>query len=208
MKLYYSTGSCSLAAHIGLEEAGAKFEAQRLNLQQGDQRKPEYLNLNWKGKVPTLVLDDGQVLTENPAILSWVADNFPQAKLLAPPGQLARARAQEWLAWCAAGVHPQFGILFGGGRLVDGEEAQKSLVEKVRGNVQASLDGFDRGLAGKKFVLGDSFSIADAYTLVFFAWANRMGLKVGENHRASARVLLARPGVQRALTTQDLKIEA
>jgi glutathione S-transferase len=200
MKLYYSSGSCSLASHIVLEESGAKFETQRLNLREGDQRKPEYLKLNPKGKVPTLQLDDGQVLTENPAIISWVADTHPDAQLLARPGELARARAQEWMAWCASAIHPSFGQLFAAARTKTQPD------ETHRSTVQSNLDLFDRLLAGKRFVLGDSFSAADAYTLVFFLWARNFSLQVGEHHKRSVQALLERAGVQRALDTHDLKV--
>ncbi len=195
MKLYFSNGSCSLAAHITLEEAGAKFEAQRLDLKQGDTRKPEYLKINPKGKVPALQLDDGTVITENPAILSYVADTHPQAKLLAPPGEVARAKAQEWLAWCASTVHRDFSPLF---RDRDNVEQRKL--------VQADLDDFDAWLKGP-FVLGETFSVADAYTLVFSAWGSKLGFNLGAKMRASAKKLLERPGVQRAVTAQQLKLE-
>src|SRR5258708_970303 len=89
MKLYFSNGSCSLASHIALEESGAKFETQRLSLRDGEQNKPEFLKINPKHKVPTVVLDDGTVLTENPAIISYVAATHPEPNLLAQPGHLA-----------------------------------------------------------------------------------------------------------------------
>jgi glutathione S-transferase len=195
MKLYFSNGSCSLASHIALEEAGAQFEAQRINLREGEQRKPEYLKINPKGKVPALQLDDGTVLTENPAIISYVADTHPQAGLLAAPGQVARAKAQQWLAWCASTVHVAFSPLFR-----NRDDAERLQL------VQKHLDEFDAWLGGT-FVLGDQLSAADAYTLVFTGWATVFGLKIGERMRASARALLQRPGVKRAVTTQQLKFE-
>jgi glutathione S-transferase len=195
MKLYFSNGSCSLASHITLEEAGAKFEAQRINLREGEQKKPEYLKVNPKGKVPALVVDGGTVITENPAIISYVADTHPQAKLLAPPGDIARAKAQEWLAWCASGVHRDFGPLF----------RDRENVEQ-RQLVQADLDKFEEWLKGP-FVLGDAFSAADAYTLVFTLWGLSFGFNLGPKMRASAKKLLERPAVQRAVTTQQLKFE-
>jgi glutathione S-transferase len=207
MKLYYSPGSCSLAAHIVLEESGAKFDRQRLNLREADQRKPEYLKVNPKGKVPALLLDDGHVLTENPAIMGYVADNHPQSGVLPAAGSYERARAQEWLAWCASSIHPAFGLIFGAGRMVDGEEAQANLKAKARANLQAQLDMYDQQLAGKPFVLGEKFSAADSYTIVFYRWARGNEIKVGENIKTSVRALLARPGVQRALETQGIKVE-
>lgn len=201
MKLYYSNGSCSLASHIILEEAGAKFDAQRVNLREGEQRRPEYLKINPKGKVPALVLDGGVVLTENPAIICFVADTHPGVGLLEAPGTVSRAKAQEWLAWCAAQVHRDFGPLFA---------AMRSKIEpepSARATVQADLDTIDRQLAGKRFVLGDRFSVADAYTLVFAFWAHLFGLSIGEHLRQAARGLLDRAGVKRAVETQQLKLD-
>jgi glutathione S-transferase len=194
MKLYFSNGSCSLASHIMLEEAGAKFDAQRLNLREGEHKRPEYLAINPKAKVPALVVDGG-VITENPAILSYIADTHPQANLLAPPGDLQRAKAQEWLAWCASTVHRDFSPLF-----------RDSNHGEQRKLVQSHLDQFEAWLAGP-YVLGERFSIADAYTLVFTLWGLRFGLTLGPKMRAAAKQLLERPAVQRAVTTQQLKLE-
>jgi glutathione S-transferase len=202
MKLYYSSGSCSLASHIALEEAGARFDTHRLNLREGEQRRPEYLKINPKGKVPALQLDDGAVLTENPAIISYVADTHPRSGLLAAPGELARARAQEWMAWCASAIHPSFGPLFGALR------TQAPADEAARATVQGHLDRFDQWLAGKPFVLGEQRSAADAYTMVFYNWGrNLFGLRIGDHIKKSVKALLELPGVQRALATQEVKIE-
>ena len=194
MKLYFSNGSCSLASHIALEEAGAKFEAQRIDLREQEQKRPEYLAVNPKAKVPALAVEGGTI-TENPAIISYVADTHPQAKLLAPPGELARAKAQEWLAWCASTVHRDFSPLF---RDKDNVEQRKL--------TQENLDRYEQWLKGT-YVLGETFSAADCYTLVFTLWGLKMGFTLGPKMRASAKALLQRPGVQRAVQTQQLKIE-
>jgi glutathione S-transferase len=194
LKLYFSNGSCSLASHIALEEANAAFETQRINLREKEQKTPAYLAVNPKGKVPALAVD-GAVLTENPAIISYVADTHPDAKLLAAPGELARAKAQEWLAWCSSTVHISFGPLFR-----DKDNAEQKQV------VQENLDRYDAWTQGT-YVLGESFSAADCYTLVFTGWARQFGLTVGPKMRASAKALLKRPGVQRAVATQQLKFE-
>ena len=194
MKLYFSNGSCSLASHIALEEAGAKFEAQRINLREKEQQRPEYLAVNPKAKVPALAVDGGTI-TENPAIISYVADTHPQAKLLAAPGELARAKAQEWLAWCASTVHRDFSPLF---RDKDNAEQRKT--------TQKNLDDYEQWLKGT-YVLGETFSAADCYTLVFTLWGLRFGLTLGPKTRAAAKKLLERPAVQRAVTTQQLKFE-
>jgi glutathione S-transferase len=164
------------------------------------------LKLNPKGRVPTLVLDDGQVLTENPAIMSYIADSHPEAKLLAPVGDLQRERAQEWMAWCASSIHAgSFSPLFGALRIQDPAEKQAT-IDKLKPAVASAMELFDKWLEGKDFVLGH-FSIADTYTLVFANWMRLFGLTPGPNLKRSAKALLARPGVQRAVTTQQLKIE-
>ncbi len=196
MKLYYSPGACSLAAHIVLEESGAKYETARVNLREGEQRKPEYLKINWKGKVPALQLDGGQVLTENPAIQSYVADTHAAAGLLAPVGELERYRALEWLAWCASFVQPSIGPLW-----------RPNATPEQRETAQQAINLFDQRLAGKKFVLGERFSAADSYTLVFWRWAKGLKLEPGAAHRHAAEQLLARPAVGRVLADEGLKAE-
>ncbi len=188
-----------MAAHIALEEVGAKFEAVRLDLRQGEQNKPEFLAINPKHKVPTLVLDDGKVLTENPAIICYAADTHPQAKLLAPVGDFARAKAQEWLAWSASAVHVSFGPLFGAMSKGGADEATRAVT-------QTNIDRYDQWLHGT-FVLGDQFSVADSYTIVFYNWSRLFKLNIGENMKKSVRALIERPGVQRMLHTQNVKVE-
>src|SRR2546421_6886880 len=153
MKLYWSKGSCSLASHIVLEEAEAKFESQRINLREGEQKKPEYLKINPKAKVPALALDGGEVITENPAIMSFIADTHPAAHLLAAPGELERYRALEWLAWGASTVHPQLSPLF-----------HKKDDAAARDASQLNPHRYDPFMRGT-YVLGEKFSIADAYTI-------------------------------------------
>ncbi len=195
MKLYFSNGSCSLTAHIALEEVGAKYEPHRLNLREGEQKRPEYLAINPKAKVPALVVDEG-VVTEVPAVLSYIADTHPQAGLLAPPGDFARAKAQEWMAWCASTVHRNFSPLFR-----DPSNAEQ------RKLVQSDLDQYEAWLKGP-YVLGERFSAADCYTPVFTLWALKLGLTLGPKTRAAAKQMLARPAVQRAVTAQQLKFES
>jgi glutathione S-transferase len=206
MKLYLSPGACSLASHIVLEEIGQPYETEKIALRDGQQRTPQYLAINWKGKVPALVLDDGQTLTENPVITSYLADKYSAAGLLAPPGDLARARAQEWLAWCASGVQPAFGPLFGPSKYVDDAAAQANLTEKARATVERLLAQFGDKM-GAPYVLGERFSIADAYTLVFWKWATDLfKLKTHPRHRAAVEKLLDRAAIQRVLAAEGLKI--
>lgn len=195
MKLYYATGACSLASHIVVEELGVEVEKVKVNLRERENRKPEYLAINWKGKVPALGLDDGQVLTENPVIEMYLADTHPKGGLLAALGEPARYRALEWLAWSSSFVQPLLGPLF------------HNPTPEQRENGQKALDTFSHRLDGKSYVLGDRFSIADSYTLVFLGWAKLFKLELGAGHKAAAEKLLARPAVQRALAVEGLKLE-
>src|SRR6185436_20751879 len=109
LKLYYAPGACSFASHIALEESGLPYETQKLNLQEGDQRKPEYLKLNPNGRVPTLVVD-GKPLTENVAILTFLGGGFPD-KGLWPKETWSQAMLLSALAWCSNTIHPAYGHL-------------------------------------------------------------------------------------------------
>src|SRR4029079_7924275 len=129
-KLYYGPGACSLASHIALEEAGIPYETERLILANGDQRKPEYLKINPRGRVPTLVVDD-KVLTENMAILTYVGGGYPQAGLW-PRTTWDQATAVSHLAWFADTVHPAYGHIFRPERYVDGEDHQQAVKAKGR----------------------------------------------------------------------------
>jgi glutathione S-transferase len=202
MKLYYSPGSCALASHIVLEEIGKPFELEKVDLRAGQQRTPEYRSqVNWKGKVPTLKLDNGEMLTENPAIMSYLADINPQAGLLAPPGDLKRARAQEWLAWCASAIHPLFGRIFGRAAFTPEE------TEKTRAALEQLLEQFSAHFEGKSYVLGEEFSIADSYTIVFYRWGRALDVKLGAAHKPAVEKLLTRPAVKRALEAEGIQVQ-
>ena len=207
MKFFYYPGSCSLASRIVLEECGAKYDAVKVNLREGQQRAAEFLKINPKGKVPALVLDDGTTVTENPAIMMHLADAHPEAGLLAGNADPARTRALEWLLWCASTIHPLFSHVFAPARFVDGEESQKSLAAKARDSLHKQLEMFDQQLRGRAFVVGDRFSIADTYTPVFWHWCRKLGLTAGDAHRAAVEKIISRPAVQRALAGDELRLE-
>ena len=207
MKLYYSPGACSLATHTVLEEAGAPYQAIKVNLREGEQRRPEYLKINWKGKVPALELDSGEVLTENPVLMSWIADQHAPGRLLAAVGDVRRARAQEWLAWCASFVQPAFGPLFGPQRFHDDAAVQAVIKQKATANIGSILQTFGERLKGP-YVLGSDFTIADAYTIVFYRWAQGFQVAIPEAMRAAVKTLLTRPAVLRTLDQEGLKVDA
>ncbi|HSS27420.1 MAG TPA: glutathione S-transferase, partial [Usitatibacter sp.] len=125
IKLYYAPGACSLASHIAIEEVGLPYETVRLNLAEGDQRKPEYLKLNPRGRVPTVIVG-GEILTENVGILSYFGGGYPNARIW-PKDTWHQAKAVSTMAWLSSTVHTTYGHIFRAGRYVDDAAAQEAV---------------------------------------------------------------------------------
>jgi glutathione S-transferase len=202
MKLFYSPGACSRASHIALEEAGAPYEAMRIDVRGGDQRKPEYLALNPKGRVPALVTDGG-VLTENVAILAWVAQAFPAAGL-APSDPWAFAQAQAFNSYLASTVHVAHAHGVRGHRWADEESSFEDMRRKVPQTVGACFQLIEDELFKGPWVLGEAYSICDAYLFTVADWLEADGI----DPKAFPRVLehrermRARPAVRRVLAEE------
>ncbi len=208
LKLYYGPGACSLAPHIVLEELGFAYETQKLNLAEGDQRKPEYLKLNPAGRVPTLVVD-GKPLTENVAILTYLGGGFP-AKGLWPRQTWSQAMLLSALAWCSNTIHPAYGHLVRAARYADDTPAQESIKKKAResyGEYMKQVDGW----LGKtpKWMMGDQYTVGDPYLFVFYRWANRSGydVKAFANYTRHAQAVMARPAVKKAMADEGITLE-
>ena len=204
--LYYSPGACSLAAHIVLEEIGEPYEAVSINLRSGDNKKPEFLAVNPRGKVPAMKVDGG-VLTENVAILSYLADSHPAAKLFPAPGDgLERAKAMSLLAFCSTTIHPAFLPFFGAARMVEGEAAQAQLIAFGKKNVERWFEEVNELVKGKAYALGDSLSVIDPYLVVFWRWATSMKVDFArfDGYRALAERVQARPAAKRVLAAEGL----
>ena len=184
-----------MGPHIALEEAGAKFEAKPISLAKGQHRTPEYLNINPYGQVPALIVD-GKLLTENLAILVWIAEQYPDAQLL-PTDSWERIQALSYLARLTSDVHKSFGPLFRPEAYV-GETAREEFVRNVRAMVEDRLSGLETRLAGKEYALG-KFSVVDCYLYVFFAWATHLGFDTAKwpNYSKHHERMNARPAVQR-----------
>jgi glutathione S-transferase len=200
MQLYYSPGACSLASHIALREAGLpvdlrKADTKTKKLEDGS----DYFAVNSKGSVPALRLDDGQVLTEGPAILQYIADRKPESKLAPPAGTLERYRLLEWLNFITSEVHKSFSPLFN-------STADPKVKEYVTQNIEKKFDWIDRQLAGKQYLAGDTFTIADAYLFVVANWSNFVGIDLGRwpALKAFQERVAARPKVQEALAAEGL----
>ena len=204
IKLYFSPGACSLASHIALEEAGLKYETQKIDTAAGQQRSPEYLAINPRGRVPTLVVD-GHVLTENVGILTYVAGGHPKAGIW-PKDTWHQAMAVSTMAWLSNTVHPAFAHVFRAARFVDGDAAQEAVKAKGREMYWGYLKEIDGLLAGRKWAVGDHFTVVDGYLVVFYRWGNRNQMPVSELRNYSALIdrVLARPAVKKVMADEGI----
>jgi glutathione S-transferase len=200
MQLYYAPGVCSLASHIVLREVGADFELVRADIKAHKLADGgDFYAVNSKGSVPVLRLDDGQVLTEGPAILQYIADQHPAAKLAPPNGTLERTRLQEWLNFITSELHKTFSPLFD-------QTADPKVKEHYQKLLTRKLDWLNGALAGKTYLTGNDFTIADAYAFVVLNWTGFVGIDLAKwpaIQGFQARVA-ARPKVQEALEAEGL----
>jgi glutathione S-transferase len=211
LKLFYSPGACSLAPHVALEEAAADFEPIVVALAKGEQRAPDYLKMNPKGRVPVLV-DGDLVITENPAILYYIGQKFPDAGLW-PRDLAARARALEWCAFISSGVHVAYAHIRRAERYATGEEALENVRTKGRQSAREHWQMVEDKLGRGPWAAGEAFSIADPYLLVFWTWGRGQVLgydmaREFPNWTAHARRMAERPGVRRAFAREGVELPA
>ena len=200
MKLYYSPGACSLSPHIVLRESGLPFElvlasTKTHKLADGT----DYYSINPKGYVPLLELDNGERLSEGPAIVQYIADQVPTKNLAPANGTMPRYRLQEWLTFLGTEVHKAFSPLFVPTTTDEAKAAAKT-------KVQSRLAYVDQQLAGKSYLLGEQFSVADAYLFVLTNWARPTSTDISSltNLAAFMARVGARPAVQEALKAEGL----
>ena len=206
-KLYYAPGACSFASHTALEESGLAYETQKLDLAAGDQRKPEYLKLNPRGRVPTLVVD-GDILTENVGILTYVGGGYPKAGLW-PKKTWDQARIVSSMAWLSNSVHPTYGHLIRASRYADDAAAQEAIKAKAKQMYFDYLKEIDGLLAGRKWAIADHFTVLDGYLLVFYRWGNRQQMPVKDlrNYTALMDKVLARPAVKKVMADEGITLD-
>jgi glutathione S-transferase len=207
IKLFYAPGACSLASHICIEEVGVPYEAIRMNLAEGDQRKPEYLKLNPRGRVPTCVVD-GHVITENVGIMAYFAGGYPKAGIW-PKDTWHQALALSTMAWLSNTVHPANGHIMRPARYVDGEDHQAAVSAKGRSTYEGYLREIDELLAGRKWCIGEHYTCVDGYLLVFYRWGNRYKMPVREmkNYTALVERVMARPAVKKVLADEGITLD-
>lgn len=202
MKLYYSQGACSLSAHIALYEAGLTFEAipaptKTHKLPDGT----DFYTINPLGYVPLLELDDGRRLHEGPAIVQYIADQVPEKNLAPANGTFERYKLQEWLTFIGTELHKNFAPLFKPGTPVETKAAASD-------QLKSRLAWVDGELAGKDYLLGDHFSVADGYLFNVTNWAHLVGLDISgfANLLAFRARIAARPAVITAMKAEGLLI--
>jgi glutathione S-transferase len=200
MKLYYSPGACSLSPHIALKEAGLPFDLVRVDLKAKKlEDGSDYNAINPKGQVPALGLDSGDLLTEGAVIVQMIADTAPQKNLAPANGTSERYKLQEWLNFIASELHKNFSPLF-----------QPALSDDTKAFFKDRLMGkfkyIDGALKGRDYVMGNHFTVPDAYLFTMLAWADRVGLDISglPNLVAYKARVAARPKVQEALTAEGL----
>ncbi|HAO41333.1 MAG TPA: glutathione transferase GstA [Afipia sp.] len=200
MKLYYSPGACSLSPHIALKEAGLPFDLVRVDLKAKKlEDGSDYTQINPKGQVPALGLESGDLLTEGAVIVQMIADKAPHKNLAPAHGSSERYKLQEWLNFIASELHKNFSPLF-----------QPALSDDTKAFFQDRLMGkfkyIDQALTGRDYVMGQHFTVPDAYLFTMLAWADRVGLDISglPNLVGYKARVAARPKVQEALTAEGL----
>ncbi|HEV2321785.1 MAG TPA: glutathione transferase GstA [Gammaproteobacteria bacterium] len=198
MKLYFSPGACSLAPHIALREAGLPFELVRVDtgvhkLKDGT----DYYKINPKGYVPAIQLDDGQVMTEGAALLQFIGDQVPAKGLIPKVGSFERFRANEWLTFVSSEIHKGYSPLFNA-KLSDDAKAV------LRAKLETRLELLDKHFATRKYLMGDAFTVADAYLYTLVSWSPHVGIELSKfKHLAEYRQRIAdRPAVKEALQNE------
>jgi glutathione S-transferase len=203
LKLFYAPHTCALASHIALEEAGADYEIMRIDFRSNEQRKPEYLAVNPKGRVPALVTERG-ILTETPAILAFVAQSFPKARLAPLEDPFAFASVQAFNSYLCSTVHVAHAHRMRGHRWVDDPAAIKEMQRKVPQTVGECFALIEREMLVGPWVMGTAYTICDPYLFTLAQWLDGDGVdiarfpKVRDHHQRMAE----RPAVRKAIAAE------
>jgi glutathione S-transferase len=200
MKLYYAPGACSLSPHIALREAGLPFELKKVNNKDKTiEGGGDFWKVNARGYVPVLELDDGQVLTEGPAIVQYIADQKPESGLAPKAGSFERYRLAEWLNFLTSEIHKQFSPLF----KPTTPEDYKPIAKQ---NLATRFDWLDKQLEGKDYLMGKTFTVADGYLFVLLTWTKptQIDLSRWPNLAAFQKRVAARPKVKQAMQAEGL----
>lgn len=201
MKLYFSPGACSLSPHIALREAGLSFDLEQVDLGTKKTRSgADLASVNPKNYVPALELDSGEILTEAAVIAQYIADRAAESKLVPAAGTMERYRVQEWLNYVASELHKGIGQLFNP-KMPD--DFKKTVREAI---LPPRFDFLSKKLEGRQYLMGDSFTAADAYLFTVLNWTGHLGIDLGRWPvlRAYQARVAARPAVQAAMKAEGL----
>ena len=200
MKLYYTPMTCALSVHIALEESGADYETQKINFANNEQRSPEFLAINPKGRVPVLVTDQG-TLTETPAMLAYIAQKFPAAKL-APLDDLFKfAEVQSVNSYLCSTVHVAHAHRVRGIRWADDEQAHESMKKKAPQNMADSCKLIEEQILKGPYIMGNDFSISDIYLNTICRWLASDNVEISDypNLNAHFQLVSERPAVKKII---------
>jgi glutathione S-transferase len=203
IKLYYAVNTCSLASHIALEETGATYTTVRINFANNEQRGAEYLAVNPKGRVPAMVTDRG-ILTETPAMLAYIAQSFPEARLAPLDDPFAFAQVQAFNSYLCSTVHVAHAHRMRGQRWADDPAAIAAMQRKVPQSVGACFELIEHDMLKGPWVMGEAYTVCDPYLFTLAGWLEGDGVdlpklpRVMDHHRRMSE----RPAVQRAVAAE------
>jgi len=202
LKLYYATGTCALATYMTLEEAGADYTAERLSFKDNQQTSPDYLAINPKGRVPALVTDRG-ILTENPAILAYVAQSAPDKKLM-PTDAFEYAQAQSFNSYLCSTVHVNHAHKGRGARWATEQSSFDDMKRKVPDSMSAAFALIERDMIKGPWVMGEQYTACDAYLFTLTGWAEADGVDLAKLPKVTAhrQRMSERPAVQQVLAVE------
>ena len=208
MKLFYSPGACSLSPHIVALELGLKVDIERVDLRAKKTADGgDFTKINPKGYVPALKLDNGSVLTEGPAIVQYLADQKPESGLVPKAGTFERAQLQEWLNFISTELHKGFSPLWGIEKRVQNKEGGDQLRNYTKEMLAQRIGVVDEALATNNFLMGSTFTVADAYLYTVLNWAPKVGVELSpfKNVEKYMGRVGQRPKVQEAMKAEGLK---
>lgn len=202
--LYYSPGSCAFASHIALEDSGASYELVRVDFKAEEQRSAPYLAVNPKGRVPALVTDRG-VITENPAILAFIAQSFPQAKLAPLDDPFAFAELQAFNAYLCSTVHVAHAHRMRGPRWADEQSSYEDMRRRVPGNMNACFELIETTMFKGPWAMGESYTVADPYLFTLASWLGSDSVDIAKFPRVAehSRRMAERDSVKRAYAMES-----
>lgn len=200
LTFFHAPGTCALATHIALEEAGAEYEARRMDFSKNEQRSPEYLAVNPKGRVPALATEHG-VLTETPALLAYVAQRFPEARLAPLADSFAMARLHEFNSYLVSTVHVAHAHRIRGYRWADDPAAIEAMKLKVAQNMSDGFALIESRLENGKWAMGDTYTVADPYLFTIARWLEGDGVDINGFPKVKAHFdrMEQRPAVRKVL---------